>query len=188
MGPRDLMIVAARALNAAGSRYAVTGSMAAMMYGELRTTTDIDIVVDFGYRELSAVLQAFPESEFYVNRDAILAAMNNCGQFNVIAMGTDLEIDFMVVNDDFYNTVRLERARVIEVLPHEPVRFSAPEDVILKKLQFYQQGESDKHLRDVASMIKVSGEDMDREYLDSWASKLGVAGEWLEMKRRCGWV
>jgi hypothetical protein len=33
----------------------------------------------------------------------------------------------------------------------------AREDVIVKKLWFYQMGESDKHLRDIASMLKVSG-------------------------------
>jgi hypothetical protein len=48
-------------------------------------------------------------------------------------------------------------------------------------------GESDKHLRDIASMIRVSGETFDRAYLDRWAETLGVREEWGAVKGRVGW-
>ena len=45
----------------------------------------------------------------------------------------------------------------VPVGEHATVKFAAAEDVILKKLWFYQLGESDKHLRDIAGMLKISG-------------------------------
>jgi hypothetical protein len=56
------------------------------------------------------------------------------------------------------------------------VGFTAhPEGFILGKLIYYQQGGSDKHLRDIAGMLRISRNEIDLERLRVWASKLGVA-------------
>lgn len=61
---------------------------------------------------------------------------------------------------------------------------SSAEDVILHKLVFFKQGSSDKHLRDIAGMLRVSGPEIDHLYIDHWALLLGVRDEWLMIKRR----
>jgi hypothetical protein len=49
---------------------------------------------------------------------------------------------------------------------------------MLKKLLFFQAGGSQKHLRDIASMVAVQGADsLDWRYLEDWATRLGVAAE-----------
>lgn len=175
-------------LERGGVKYFVTGSIAAMYYGESRMTRDVDVVVHLKYADVDYLARALAPDEFYFDRAMAIDALRHEGNFNLIHHATGMKIDVMCKELEGYEAVRFDRARRVEIMPGVAGHVSAPEDVILKKLQFYQQGESDKHLRDIASMIKVSGEDMDRQYLDSWASKLGVAGEWLEMKRRCGWV
>ncbi|MEI6326334.1 MAG: hypothetical protein WCO91_12845, partial [Gemmataceae bacterium] len=62
--------------------------------------------------------------------------------------------------------------------------FASPEDVILKKLQYYQLGGSEKHLRDIASMLLIRGEAIDRAYIVEWAAKLGVTSEWELVRQR----
>ena len=57
------------------------------------------------------------------------------------------------------------------------VRFASPEDVILKKLQAYREGGSDKHLRDIDGVLRVQAS-IDREYIADWANKLGVLNQW----------
>jgi hypothetical protein len=64
---------------------------------------------------------------------------------------------------------------------------SAPEDVILMKLKFYKEGGSDKHLRDIASMMKISGDEMEKGYLEEWAGKLGVSEELAAVRAKVGW-
>ena len=50
--------------------------------------------------------------------------------------------------------------------------------MILKKLEFFREGGSSKHLRDIASMIAVQGEDaLDWTYLADWAGRLGITTE-----------
>jgi hypothetical protein len=59
--------------------------------------------------------------------------------------------------------------------------FSSPEDVILKKMEFFQEGHSEKHLRDIVGVLKVSGNQIDRSYIEDWVSKLGLEEVWQEV-------
>ncbi|MBY0328060.1 MAG: hypothetical protein K2Q30_14135 [Gemmataceae bacterium] len=66
--------------------------------------------------------------------------------------------------------------------------FGSPEDVLLSKLVYFQLGGgiSEKHLRDIAGMMKVLREKLDRVYISEWAAKLGVATEWMLVRKRVG--
>ena len=58
----------------------------------------------------------------------------------------------------------------------------APEDLVLHKLLFYREGESDKHLRDIAGVMRIHG--LDQGYITSWADKLGVRDIWEAVVKR----
>jgi hypothetical protein len=182
-----LLARVARVLNDGGVRYFVTGSVASMFYGEPRMTRDIDIVVHLRMGDVHTLMDGVGEPDFYLDKRSILDAINLEGQFNAIHHATGMKVDFMCSEVQGYNGVRFERARFVEFSPGLGVWMSAPEDLILKKLDFYKMGGSDKHLRDIASMIRVSGETFDRAYLDRWAETLGVREEWGAIKGRVGW-
>lgn len=48
----------------------------------------------------------------------------------------------------------------------------------LNQLRYFQIGGSERHLRDIASMLQVSDALVDRAALECWAARLGVIGEW----------
>ncbi|HEX9731150.1 MAG TPA: hypothetical protein VGG06_04090 [Thermoanaerobaculia bacterium] len=56
--------------------------------------------------------------------------------------------------------------------------FASAEDVIVKKMDFFRQGGSEKHLRDIAGILKISGDDLDREYIENWAENMGLETIW----------
>jgi hypothetical protein len=56
--------------------------------------------------------------------------------------------------------------------------------VILKKLEYYKQGGSTKHLEDVRSMLRVSPEEIDMNYLNRWVAELGLADPWKEAQAK----
>jgi hypothetical protein len=187
IGPRDLLAWTAATLDKLGIQYMVVGSMASMIYGEYRSTRDVDLAVQIGQADVPHLLAAFPEDEFYLSEEAIRDAIRHHSQFNAIHSSSGLKVDFMVQADTPHADQQALRARMLEVVPGSVVRFAAPEDVILKKLQYYREGGSDKHLRDVASMIKISGDTFDRNYLEHWADELRVREEWDAIKARVGW-
>lgn len=186
MVPHDLMLLFAKRMEEIGARYFVTGSMAAMLYSEQRTTHDVDIAVDLRFGEVPAIVEYFREPEYYLDIVAIRGAMEHNMEFNIIHVPSALKIDVMVPDDSPFNKSRFARARRIVVKDGQGVMFAAPEDEILKKLQYYREGASDKHLRDVGSMLKVSGGEMDFLYLERWARELKVEDLWGLCRRRVG--
>jgi len=53
-----------------------------------------------------------------------------------------------------------------------------PEYVIVRKLEYYREGGSEKHLRDIRSMLAISGEELDRTALTEWIQRRGVQPQW----------
>ena len=56
--------------------------------------------------------------------------------------------------------------------------------MILSKLEFYQEGGSEKHVRDISSILRAPEASIDQSYLDFWADQLGVLAEWMADKAR----
>jgi hypothetical protein len=161
------------------AKYFITGSVASMYYGDARMTRDIDIVVDLRYGDVHAIDEAFPRPEYWFDADLARAAMRDGTQAMINDTSHGLKVDLMFASESPFNSSRFRRARRVELFPHHVVNIAAPEDVILMKLRYYQLGGSDKHLRDIASMLKISRDEIDREYLGVWAKTLEVEEELL---------
>ena len=65
----ELLRTAVEVCDGLGMIYLVTGSTASIAYGEPRFTNDIDILVDLPANLVDAFCDAFPEDEFYLNRE-----------------------------------------------------------------------------------------------------------------------
>ena len=53
-------------------------------------------------------------------------------------------------------------------------------------MEYYKGGGSEKHLRDIAGILKISGESIDRQYVSKWARRLGLEGIWNAVQKRIG--
>ena len=51
-------------------------------------------------------------------------------------------------------------------------------------MEFYREGGSDKHLRDITGILKVSGEWIDEAYIVEWADRMELRPIWDAIKRR----
>jgi hypothetical protein len=166
-----------------GIAYAVTGSHASMAYGEHRFTNDLDVIAHIRPEQLDALLAEFPDDQFYVSDIGARHAVTKGGQFNIIHPTSGLKVDVILPMDVGWPDQFSRRKR----LPTEDDRdawFISPEDLILRKMDFYRQGESDRHLRDITSMLKISGNRIDRAYIDEWAKRLNLEEIWDELRRR----
>lgn len=163
--------------------YFITGSMASMALSEPRYTNDIDIVADISHDKIMSLLTAFPSPEFYVAESAVREAVAQRFQFNIIHPESGLKVDVMIPADDDYDRLRMSRKVQLHVGKDVTGWFSSAEDVILKKLVFFQLGGSEKHLRDISGVLLVQGKKIDQDFLDHWAEKLGVSEE-LQLVRR----
>jgi len=180
----ELLRFAVEALHHLGLRYLVTGSIATVLYGEPRFTNDIDVVVMLSGDRIEELCRSFPQPEFYINPESVRRAVERSGQFDIIHPTSGLRLDVMVPAETPFNRSRFGRARQITLMPDLEVSFAAPEDVIIKKMEYYREGGSDKHLRDITGILKVRAEDVDRNYIADWAERLGLGEIWSALARR----
>jgi hypothetical protein len=171
-------------LDALGIPYLLTGSMATIVYGEPRFTQDIDVVVAMTAAQVPAFCAAFPAPDFYCSQDAAQQAVRQRFQFNILQPAFGLKVDVIVATDSEFDRSRL--ARGIRLLAGEDFEatFASPEDVIVKKLQYFHEGGSEKHLRDIVGVLKVQADCIDRGYLADWIARLGLEAEWQLIEAR----
>ena len=174
----ELQRLAASTLERLGIPYFFTGSAASMLFGEVRLTNDLDIVVDLRPEHVDALVASFDPDEFYVSKDAIRQALTFRTQFNVIHPVAVLKIDFIIPKLDGFDQARMRRAVRVRLAPDFEAFVSSPEDIIVKKMDAFREGESDKHLRDIASALKVSGSSLDRAYIEEQARVQGLIEIW----------
>jgi hypothetical protein len=157
--------------------YAIAGSHASMAFGEYRFTMDIDIVIGLTSATLRSFCDAFPTKDFYVSEDGARAAVLRGGMFNIIHPESGQKIDVIVPSSEF-DRGQLTRAVVAPVFPGRDGRYVAPEDQIIKKMEYYREGGSEKHLRDITGILKVMGERIDRHVITQWASQMDLMPVW----------
>ena len=183
----ELLAFSLELLEKLNINYMVVGSIASSAYGDPRLTQDIDIVVDFAPGQVSSLCEAYPTGEFYVSVEAADKAARQPGaQFNVLHPSSGNKIDFMIARRDAWGIGQLSRRQRMQLLPGREGYAARPEDIIIAKMLYYQEGGSEKHLRDIAGILKVSGDIVDREYVGSWVERLVLADIWRAILKRIG--
>ena len=158
-------------LDSAGIPYMITGSMALAIYTKPRMTRDIDLVVDCRPSDSQRLAELF-RVDCYVDEASIRDAVAAESVFNIIHREWISKADFIVRKNETYRKVEFERRRLVNI---EGVSISvvAPEDLILSKLCWARDSESELQTRDVCQLIE-SIENLDWPYLEKWAERLGV--------------
>lgn len=129
-----------------------------------------------------ALLERFPSPDFYLSEEAVREAIRARGQFNIIHPGSGMKIDVLLKKDTPYDRVEFERRQRQPILPGIDAYFARPEDVILYKMLYFQQGRSERHLRDIASILRISWTEIDMRYVDEWAQRLGLTDIWTAVR------
>jgi len=153
---KDLLMEVVGILSDLRIPYLITGGMAVLVWGRPRFTADIDVVVEMKFSDI----------------DKLIYALNNFSEFNFIDGNTGIKVDFWVLNEDEFDVSRLKR-RVKKKVFNKQVYFSSPEDLILSKLTWFMKSQSSRHIEDIESIFKISGENLDLKYLEEWARKMG---------------
>jgi hypothetical protein len=161
-----------------GISYYITGGVAAVAYGEVRTTQDLDVVLAVDLTDLPRLATIFEAAGFYVSGlDDFMTKRMNCFQITQIA--TISRADLMIADATEYSRVQLSRRQTIPISSGKNVYFASPEDVIINKLVWRQSSQSEKQWRDVLSIMKTQQESLDYSYIGDWAAQLGITADYV---------
>jgi hypothetical protein len=165
-------------LERAGIPYAIVGSVASSVYGEPRVTNDVDVVIQISRTDAAKLASAFPADAFYVPPTEVIeveVSRSHGGHINVIALESMVKADLYPLDSREADWFAGRRSREIA---GRLLWFARPEAVIVSKLRFYREGGSEKHLRDIRSMLAVSGDEIDRALIERAVAELGLKEQW----------
>lgn len=184
MPEHNLFRIFVNRINRLSIPYMITGAVAGIIYGEPRLTNDIYIVIDMAPDDIDQFSDSFPIEDFYCPPPEVIKLEISRplrGHFNLIHHETGFRADIYTAGEDELNFWGLEYRKPVDVEGDEfwlaPVEY-----VILRKLEYYQEGGSDKHLRDISGMLALSLDQINFKVLDEKIKESQLEKEWNAAK------
>jgi len=158
-----------------GIGYMLTGSMAMMRYAAFRQTADIDVVLELDSGDKDKFINAL-EPDYYVPHNAVSRAFESGRMFNVIHIETAFKIDCVPKKTDDFQRNVFERRERTDYYGRE-IWIISKEDLILSKLWWAKDTNSEMQLRDIKSLMQ-SG--FDKIYAEKWLDELKIKKSFYE--------
>jgi hypothetical protein len=180
--PDELSLFATR-FEATGASYMVTGATAAILYGQPRVTNDLDVVLRLDDAARAALLRSFPESDFYIPPEVVIRteqARLQRGHFNLIHLESGYKADIYLVGADPLHAWAMPLRRRLRWGPELEVAVAPPEYVVLRKLEYFREGGSTKHVTDIRAIREITG--VNETMIAPWLERMGLTSTWHEVK------
>ena len=164
-------------------RYMITGSIAAILYGEPRMTNDVDLVLYLPAEKTGKLTDSFPLDEFYCPPEEVLLIESGRltgGHFNLIHHESGFKCDVYLANDDPLQIWGLSNAQSVSYEGVE-IQLAPPEYVIVRKVEYFKAGGSRKHIRDIRAMLRISANTIDLEVIQDKLSELDLLEWWNQV-------
>ena len=164
-------------LEAANITYMITGGSAVGFWGQIRTTMDIDVVMQIYSEHIDSFLKSI-EKEVYVDKEEAKKAIAEKGMFNIIMNETYFKIDCIPLNEeDLYEKEKFSRRRKMDFHGDE-IFVISPEDLIISKLIWSKSaGGSERQLKDCEGIYSLNAKTLDLNYIKKWSRLLKIEDE-----------
>lgn len=188
MTPISFYVQIVRALDEIGAPYMIVGAFGGYPFGITRVTFDIDILVDLREQDFDALSQKFPLPRYYADPEMMRNSTQMGVMFNIIDTNEGIKADLVPLKREPDYEIAFERRVRRNFFDPAGNAFTAwvaqPTDIIIGKLEAWNEGRSDKHPKDIRAMLvfDLSGSSdltIDYEMITQEAKRLGK--ETLEM-------
>lgn len=146
----------------------LSGSVAMSSYTLPRFTRDFDFIVHLKPTDALLLSNYFKEG-YYCDEDAITEAIKNKSLFNIIDHKSHYKADFVILKDEPYRQEEFGRRREIDFLDMK-IYIVSPEDLLLSKLIWIQQLQSELQKEDIKRLCELK--DLDWSYVTHWIGTL----------------
>jgi len=174
MSQFELLIKTISFLNDEKIPYMLVGSFVSSIYGEPRSTQDIDLVVQLHKSKIPNLIANFPPPRYYIEEELILFALQNKRMFNLLDTNEGDKINFYIQKDESYENEKFSRKVEKNIFGH-PLVILSPEDTILSKLDWcIKSGMSEKQFKDALRVYQYQKENLDMYYIEEKAKLLNI--------------
>ena len=176
-------------LDVTGVDYMIGGAVAVWAWGEPRATQDLDVVVNIPFEAIHQLSAELEKRAMLVPAEVILDTILDERAdlpINAIHRVSGYKAELFPMRDgDELRRSALARRELVDLGPQlGEVYLHSPEDLILYKLWYYSLSQQSKHLRDIVSILRQLGDELDSAYIEHWAGRKGLATLWREILAR----
>ena len=175
--PIQVTLKVITAFDRLGIPYLIGGSLASAVHGIVRATMDADLVAEIKPEQVLSLVASL-ESEFYIDAEMILDAIQYTSSFTLIHLETMFKVDVFLLKQRPFDLNQMQRriSQSVGDSPEEQAYFSTAEDIILAKLEWFRAGgeTSERQWRDIMGVLDLQGDRLDFKYLQTWATELGI--------------
>ena len=123
--------------------YYITGGVAAIAYGETRTTQGLDVVLSIAPDNIGPLVAAMEQAGFYVpGVEDVLSGRMQALQVTQIA--TISRADLVIAAPGTFEALKFQRRQAYSLPVGTAIYLASAEDLVLNKLRWGQQSESEK--------------------------------------------
>ncbi len=179
----SLFALFTKPLNELGIDYMVTGSVAGIVYGEPRLTHDVDLVLALARKDVHALHDAFPIDDFYCPPVEVIEterARSSRGHFNLIHHDTGFKADIYLKSDALHDWGFAHRVKIPQ--DESFMWVAPPEYVVIRKLEYFREGGSEKHLRDIAMILILARDSLNTDWLMTQVTQGHLEAEWARVQ------
>jgi hypothetical protein len=182
MNMLDFYIRVVKALDEIGAPYMIVGAFGGTIFGITRATHDIDIIVDLRKADFEALSQKFPLPRYYADPEMIKNSVEMGIMFNIIDSSEGYKADLVPLKREPEYQLAFDR-RIREAFTDEndepfEAWVAQPTDIIIGKLQAWDEGRSNKHPDDIFAILffclrGFSNYQVDIEEVAEYAARIG---------------
>lgn len=169
-------------LEESGIAYMLVGSFASAFHGALRSTRDIDLVIEASPAQLRTLIVALQREGYYAELSDAMEAFHHESLFNVIDTATEWKIDLIFRKTRAFDQEEFRRRRAAKLYDIQLFVASA-EDVVISKLEWAKLGGSLRQIEDVAKVLAAQWTSLDQDYLSRWIGELQLQEQWSAAKQ-----
>jgi hypothetical protein len=169
---------ATSALREAGLEYVIVGGFVAITYGRLRSTADLDVVINLKSSETDSIaklVSAFKRHGLDVLENEIISSLKERSHFSVFDTKSPLRVDAKGVYTSL-DSKALENRRRTKMLGSD-VWVASPEDTVISKLIYG----SPQDIEDALSIMLNLRDKIDFDYLNQQAEHENVQKQLKEL-------
>jgi hypothetical protein len=164
--------------------YMISGSFGSSYHGRPRATKDIDIVIAPTEQLLFRFVESLGE-DYYVSIEGVRDAFDNNSMFNIIDNLSGWKADFILRKARAFSRQEFERKGIAEIGGLN-VWVTSPEDIILSKLEWSKDSQSERQFGDALGVAVVQWDRLDVDYLRKWAKELQVGDSLEQLLEQAG--
>ena len=164
----NLLRIITQTLESQHIPYMLSGSLALTLYAIPRATRDIDIIVELQDKHVNEFTEAI-RGQFYFHEPTIKEEIKRHGMFNIIHLESSYKVDFIIRSNEPFEILKFRRRQQIDYSGLK-IWVITLEDLLISKLIWIQQIESELQKRDIVSLLE--NPDADLTYVKKWCKEL----------------